>query len=658
LVLYADFIERFYNSRDEVSDAAVTVDISSLDSIMDSVRRIFGSSLPAVLEASPDTNLFDLGLDSLFVFQAVNIIRNAMGLQDKLAPRHLYANPTLARFSALLAELAAESKQQHEGTSGASTPGTELDRLKSAIDQHKARWSQKMNPFDYVNPNHYMGLNMYFPVREGVSFEQAFAKLQQGLQRAMQLIPALEGQITPASDKEVGYKEGDLRVVIPPLRSSSPEDSNQHAPRQLTFKDLSDILPSFESLRESSFLSSTIPDDLVLPCDSFPAYPADILVAQANFVKGGCILATNFHHGCMDAVGVMVALKTWAESCRFFEGDISATCDWLDPESFNHDLPEIVHELEGHTRRPENIDPGTWGFLPFVPPGEQTHGASLTTGVTKDSEPTVKELPPPPVWDKKFVWPPIPDPAGRSLKTTTFLIPSENLERLKQEVMADPEAKGVITSLSDIVQAFFWRHAIRARYRVAKELHGQKFGADETSILELPIDTRPHFSSLIPSTYMGSMLIVNRATMGVEKLCSPDTSVGTVAYALREAAARITPSLVHNCFTLLQSLPAVDPQGRFSYADMGLDGMHAMISNMMLFQPSEISFGDGFFGNGGSPETLRPQIERGSGRFRFLVIHPMRSDGGAELVLGTLPEELEMLKSDLEFTKYARLMDV
>ena len=155
---------------------------------------------------------------------------------------------------------------------------------------------------------------------------------------------------------------------------------------------------------------------------------------------------------------------------------------------------------------------------------------------------------------------------------------------------------------------------------------------------------------------MGSMLILNRPTMNVETLCSPTTTVGQVATVLREAASRVTPSLVHDAFTLLQSLPEVSTE-RFSIADMGLDGMHAMISNMILFQPKEINFGDSFFGNGGSPESLRPQIDRGNRRFRFLVIYPMRNDGGIELVLGTLPDELEMLKKDEEFMKYAELMD-
>ena len=43
---------------------------------------------------------------------------------------------------------------------------------------------------------------------------------------------------------------------------------------------------------------------------------------------------------------------------------------------------------------------------------------------------------------------------------------------------------------------------------------------------------------------MGSMLIINRPTIPVDTLCSPESSIGCIADFLREAAARITPSLV------------------------------------------------------------------------------------------------------------------
>ncbi|KAL8774486.1 MAG: hypothetical protein Q9209_000859 [Squamulea sp. 1 TL-2023] len=650
LALFADYIERFYSSREVDSDAD-TIDTSSLESITESIRHIFGSLLPAIHEASLDTDVFSLGLDSLLVFRAVKTIRAATGLQDQLAPRHLYANPTIAKFSAALARLVAEVSKTN-GTASDVIINDDVVKMKRMIDEHKARLSFKLNPFDYVNPNHYMGLNFYFALRPGISYERAFANLQEGLRRTLQLIPALDGKMMLCSEDEIGYKKGDLRLTIPPLRSSTSSGSST-GPRQLIYKDLSHILPPFEKLRDAGFVPSAFKDELVLAENTFPPLPADILIAQANFVVGGCILATNFHHCCLDGIGVMVALNVWAESCRYLQGDMSATCAWLDPESFNHSLPEILYEQEGYARPVHEVDPGVWGFLPFLPPEEPFENYRNGTLETKKSHLSIeKALPPPPVFPHRFVWPPPPIEDG--LSTTMFLVPPEKVQKLKEEVMADPEAKGTITSISDIMQAFLWRSAIKARYRVAKELRGETFEPDEISVLELPVDGRPYFSSLLPSSYMGSMLILNRPNMPIETLCSPKTSIGRVAYVLREAAARITPSLVHDAFTLLQSLP---DYSRFTTACMGVAGMHAMISNLMLFQTSEISFGGEFFAGGGSPEAMRPQIERGHKRFRFLVIYPMKSNGGVELVFGTRPEELEMLKTDEEFTKYAELVD-
>jgi aryl carrier-like protein len=663
LAIYVDYIERFYDSRSEDTEGCA-VDTSSVDSITTSIRKIMGSLLPVIYKVSTDTDMFSLGLDSLQVFRAVKSIRAATGLQDQLAPRHLYANPTINRFSAVVWNLLEQGKVRAANErSLESAENDNLAKMKRMIDEHKRRQSIKMNPFDQVNFNHYMGLNFFFELRKEADFKTIFALLQQGLRRTFELIPALSGKIMVCSEGEIGYKKGDLCVTIPPLPSpaSSIDDPTEgNAEHQklnhLAYKDLSQVLPAFSQLRDTGFVHPKLKDELLLTGYAFPQLPADVLIAQANFVEGGCILAANFHHGCVDGVGVMIALRVWAESCRYIQGEESATCSWLDPESFNHSLPSILYAQEGYARPAREVDPGVWGFLPFLRPDEAngvlTNGTLTPHASGLASE---KKLPPPPIFAKKFELPPTPPKDGRYLSTTTFLIPPEKIEQLRQEVIADPEAKGVVTSVSDILQAFFWRAAIRARYRVAKEVRGETFGPDDISILELPTDGRPYFSSLLPSSYMGSMLLLNRQSMPLEKLCDPQTSLGSIAYLLREAATRLSPSLFHDAFTLLNSLPNYD---NFTIANMGIGGHYnAMISNLMLFQTSEISFGDNLFANGGSPEAMRPQIERGHKHFRFLVIYPMKSDGSAELVLGTLPEELDMFKTDEEFSKYATLVD-
>ncbi|KAI4649945.1 putative NRPS-like protein biosynthetic cluster [Alternaria triticimaculans] len=627
MALYNDYIERFYSFQNE--ERSFIVDSSSTSTLQQSVREILASSLPAASNATPDDDLFALGLDSLGVSAAVSAIRTAITGLDKLAPRHLYANPTLAKFTAALEPLIAGAKN------GARSGDDQESKLQRMIAQRRAWQSFRLNPFDYVNPNHYMGLVFYFPLQADASFKETFANMQAGLNRTFELIPALGGKMIRSSKDEIAHANGDLTVAVPPF--------GQPARDRLVFKDLSDVLPTFEALREGGFVPSAFRDGLVLRQDTFPQLPADILVAQANFIKGGCILAIDLNHCCLDGVGAIIAIKAWAENCRYLQGDSSATCAWYDAESFNHSLPEVLHDLEGHARSVDEIDPDVWGLLPFVPTDDV---------LAKHAARAAGPLGRPPRYPLHSVWP-LPA-AERKMDTTLFLIPPEKVELLKADVTSDPAANGVTTSISDMVQAFFWRSALRARYAVAKA-NGQQFSPDDCSILELPTDGRPYFSSLLPDSYMGSLLTLNRTSMPVEELCASTTSIASIAQMLRASAARMMPALIHDAFTLLQSLP---DHSRFSTANMGLDHMHAMISNMILFQMNEISFGDVYFANGGSPETMRPQLERGSGRFRFLVVFPLKADGGVELVLGTFPEERDILARDEEFTRYAQLVDV
>lgn len=655
LALYADYIERFYVSRSEDgNNQDLSIDTSSIETVMNAIRQIFGSLLPILKNISPDDDIYKLGLDSLLVTQAVKMIRTATQLRDRLSPRHLYASSTLGKFAATIVQLANTERTTLNGATpyGSAEPG--LARMRKLMDLHKSRLSQKVNPFDLMNPNLYVGLKFYLPLCEGVAFDRVFARLQDGLRRTIQLIPDLEGRVMPCSEHEIGYKKGDLRITFPPVPSTSTavaEDSNSSVgPRQLRYKDLSETLPSFKELQAGGFLASAFEDQVVLDCAWFPPLPADVLLAQANFVKGGCILAINVHHAAFDGVGVITALRAWAESCKYAQGDMSADCSWLDPESLNRDLPYVLYELEGHAKPAHEVDPRVWGFLGFPKPADLVEECDK---VKAEPSKTESKLPVPPPFPRQFAWPPAPPVDGRRLKPTTFLISPVNLEKLRQKVLLDPEAKGAVTSTSDIVQALFWRAAIKARYKVAKELHGLNFGPSDLAIVEMPIDARPYFSSLLPASYMGSCLVTNRPYMPVEELCAPETSIGRVAYLFREAATNITPSLVHDAFTLLQSIP---DYSMLTNACMGLGGVHIMMNNMMSFQTSEISFGGEFFANDGVPDTMRIQMDRFNTAFRLAIICPMRKDGGVELLLGTLPEELGTLIADEEFTEHAEIL--
>jgi hypothetical protein len=402
LELYTEFVDRFYATRDSEATNeefdVIAIDTTSDETVLESVRKVLSSLIPEIKAASRDEDVFDLGLDSLLVFQAIRIIRTATGLQEQLAPRHLYSYPTLATFSAQLTTILQQqaqsttkalavgyvhglnsqateesiSEQTKELTNGLANGSAKKNNVQNAIREHKRRTGFKMNPFDAVNPNHYMGFTFFFALPPGSNFQEAFKSLQAGLCRAFQVIPELDGKMMHASEHDFGYKKGEYSITIPPPSMATTSD-----PRQLVYKDMSQVLPSFQRMRDSNFAPSLFADKTVLDCFPFPDMPADILVAHANFVEGGCILAANFIHTCFDGLGVMVALKVWAECCRYIKGDLSATCDWYDPESFNHNLPEILYQQEEHAKEARDVDPAVWDFLPFFPQDDIFEGQEV-----------------------------------------------------------------------------------------------------------------------------------------------------------------------------------------------------------------------------------------------------------------------------------------
>ncbi|UKZ86253.1 uncharacterized protein TrAFT101_002089 [Trichoderma asperellum] len=304
----------------------------------------------------------------------------------------------------------------------------------------------------------------------------------------------------------------------------------------------------------------------------------------------------------------------------------------------NHSLPRTLWEERRRDQPAREVDPATWDYLGFEPTGE------LSKGVSGLKVQSFKPVP------AGF---PGPGKQPRDLNSSMFSVSPESLEQLRKDVAADPEMKGINLTDSDILHALYWRAMIRARHRAAKECHGEIIGPEDESTLELVVDARPYFNPLLPSSYMGNMLVVTRSSLPVDELCSPKTSIGRISLLIREAASGVNPSVVNDAFGLLEGVPDYTD---LRYAFMRLDGLDAMITNMMLFPANDVAFGGEFFEAGGQAEAVRIVHDGFNTGFRMCVILPYRKDGGIEFLFGTFPEELERLKEDEEFMKYAKYM--
>ncbi|KAK6709967.1 hypothetical protein SNK05_004444 [Fusarium graminearum] len=676
MALYEDYIQRFYQSRteDDSGDGAaaigfITVDTSSLDSTTRAVRHVLASIVPVVKDSPADADMFTLGFDSLLVFRATKTIAAVTDLGGKFSPRNFYAGPTIEAIVATVMRLASERRAMIIDGTVASSPTEQHQQdpkevmMSTLIKRHKAVISSKLGPMDLFGGNMYEGINVFIPLCPDVPFKQAYKVLQRGLVRAMEIVPDLAGKVIPCSEHEIGYKKGDLRLSLPPLPSTVLGMTAPEEPRQLRFNDLSSVLPSYAEQKVSGFLTSAYPDELLTTCPAFPSLPADVCNIQANFIEGGCVLAFNVHHHALDGVGLLIALTVWAECCRFVQGDQSATCTWLHPESLNRDMLSVLYELEGFAKPASEIDPKVWGFLPYADPALNGKDATAANGhgtePRTEKAPLSRNLPEPPRLPPCEHWPPKARLDGRTLAASTFLISAEKLKRLQESVelaeATDPERQSlsnesVSLSLGDVLQAFFWRAAVRARRRP------ENTSADDTSIIEMPTDVRPYFSAHLPPTYMANSVIMNRQHVSVSKLCSSETTVYEIAQICREARTRIDQELVHDAFGLLHTIQDNSP-GNHTTAFLGQgiqDGPHSLFNNMMLFHAKDIgAFGGNIFD---APDAVRVQMDWLNKAFRSLFILPIRDDGGVELLLGTFPEELDAMRNDEEFMQFAEFL--
>ncbi|KAF4955998.1 hypothetical protein FGADI_4171 [Fusarium gaditjirri] len=96
--LYADFISALYENAEMLEDGpSIALDFSNDDALTGSIISLFVTKL-GVEKLEPDTDFFSVGIDSLQVMTAANLLRGALhkaGVDTStIAPRVIYGHPT------------------------------------------------------------------------------------------------------------------------------------------------------------------------------------------------------------------------------------------------------------------------------------------------------------------------------------------------------------------------------------------------------------------------------------------------------------------------------------------------------------------------------------------------------------------------------------
>lgn len=501
-----------------------------------------------------------------------------------------------------------------------------------------------LNPLDYVPPRNYVRLLFPFVLKPGVEDKVVFNDLREALHKTFVQEPWVSGKVFRQAPDTPGWRPGQLEIRHRPY---SPDGAR---PYQLRYQRL-DTDWTYADFRDCGFPSGVFPEELLLDAPRLgdvDVAGADIFVGQANFLPGGLLLGMTTVHAATDAAGMLNIMKLWGENFReLHERDTGGRIapSPFTPSDRDRTLPNRIWEREsggrGSSRNPNDPWLRSLAGLDSDYPGEDITGATQRAAAAAGHSHIANGNS-------------LPSDHPRVMLNRVMFLSSTDLAALQKECAAEPLPPGTSPlSISDAINALFWRCVLRARAAAAT---ARSYTLDEMSVFESPVDVRNVFAADFPPDYLGNCFLLNSARMPLAELIAPSTSLGRIAQALRQGAAGLDSRAVHDTYALLRSTADLSRvQGRFVERP---DSADLLLSNIIALPMSEINFGDRYFGNGGTPHVLRvlhgpyaPSVRLGH------VLPRNPKHGGVELSLNLFDDEMAYLDADEEFSRYLMAID-
>ncbi|KAI0132888.1 transferase [Xylariales sp. AK1849] len=150
----------------------------------------------------------------------------------------------------------------------------------------------KFSHVDQVTPPIYSRRILVFS-RQDDDRKQAVLALRKGLQRTVNEIPILAGQMGHTS---TGWTVKNGQALL----------------------RVKDVDMSFSELQSTNFSEAMLPADVLssVPSITDPQFEWHACRIQANFIRGGLLLVISINHTTMDGYGITIAIETLARNCR------------------------------------------------------------------------------------------------------------------------------------------------------------------------------------------------------------------------------------------------------------------------------------------------------------------------------------------------------
>lgn len=486
----------------------------------------------------------------------------------------------------------------------------------------------ELSAMDNVLPRYFHGGIWALRLRDGVTQDQVISMLRSSLASASLALPLLTRRafsIPPTPENPVtGRLEAREHVDWTPV---------------VDYNDLSNNpeWPDYDELMEDGFPQDLLDGAVLLPSSRFgfdPETGTPLLVAQANFVKGGLLLGVSLYHALMDGMSMALIFRTWAQHMRLQQGEepgpAEMTTTPLGQECFDYNtLVDVWKKAGSPVAEPT---PDEWRMLGLLPPQESAGGGLRLPGSgSGDGGDTPAPVPPP------------------AMSTGIFYVSASAIARLSAIAANEPGA-----TANDALMALLWRCTIRARRAAVADKPCYAPGA--ITEMDTTINGRAMLGDLLPWQYMGTLVFFTTTKLTVGELVAPITPLESIIRAVRSAVASVTRERILAGYGLAATrLPDFGvetlqrPMPTFEGAEFG-------VTSLLSLPILDWSFGSAMFANGGIPDHMRQERRLFDMVCRYCSIGPLRREGGTEVLVSLTVEEMEFLEGDEEFAQFAELL--
>lgn len=389
---------------------------------------------------------------------------------------------------------------------------------------------------------------------------------------------------------------------LPPNEASTQVDEWRNiVPSEglkLFVKDLRERMPSFAALEEQNFPPTELKFDLLVPIPKDVGSEGLACRIQYSAIEGGTILCWVLSHSVGDGGANNELIRVLAKEVMLASksGD-EETGDRKILDLDRHAVIDIKSDIPFQAKD----HPGYRARPPSPTPDEALERANHPFRATRPEIPLI------------------------------FTIPLASLERLK--IDATPPAPAWI-STHDALVALIWRTQIR--------LHRQRSPAaqalPETTLttLYMPSDARKALN--IPSGYIGNVIYQLSATLPLSLLLS-ENGLQSAALAIRQAIASVNPEKIKSYYAKMGE-EWVEWAFLSSYDTTGVAMGTAWTSGALY----DLDWGEDF----GRMVSYRLPDEASN------IVLPKLRNGGAEIMIGVMPDEIDKLRGMEEFMEYVR----